>query len=93
MRESFAAAESNDGCVVCQLRLLEAVTAAALVPCADPFLNDETFVTCVATLEELGATGNKVLHSCNRLLLALQTHVTHIPKPLQPCSVICPLQL
>jgi len=28
---------------------------------ADPFLNDETYVLCVVTLEELGATGNKGL--------------------------------
>ena len=26
----------------------------------DPFQNDETFITSVLTLEELGATGNKV---------------------------------
>lgn len=32
-----------------------------LVVCsADPFLNDETFLTSVLALEELGATGNKV---------------------------------
>ena len=28
--------------------------------CADPFLNDQNFVLSVLTLEELGATGNKV---------------------------------
>ena len=27
---------------------------------ADPFQNDETFVTCVLLLEEIGAAGNKV---------------------------------
>ena len=43
--------------------------------CADPFLNDETFVTCVATLEELGATGNKVPFPslCRRPLACPQT--------------------
>jgi hypothetical protein len=29
---------------------------------ADPFLNDDNFLLCVLSLEELGATGNKVLH-------------------------------
>ena len=27
---------------------------------ADPFANDENFLICMTTLEELGATGNKV---------------------------------
>ena len=27
---------------------------------ADPFLNDQNYVLCVLSLEELGATGNKV---------------------------------
>ena len=31
--------------------------------CADPFLNDQNFVLSVLTLEELGATGNKVRRS------------------------------
>ena len=30
---------------------------------ADPFLNDENFLLCVLSLEELGATGNKVFTS------------------------------
>ena len=41
------------------------VTAMAECECAmlaDPFLNDENFLLCVLSLEELGATGNKVLH-------------------------------
>ena len=30
----------------------------------DPFLNDQNFVLSVLTLEEFGATGNKVSNSC-----------------------------
>ena len=37
--------------------------------CADPFLNDQNFVLSVLTLEELGATGNKV-SPCQRLRLS-----------------------
>ena len=31
---------------------------------ADPFLNDQNYVLCVLSLEELGATGNKVRPGC-----------------------------
>ena len=31
---------------------------------ADPFLNDQNYVLCVLSLEELGATGNKVRPEC-----------------------------
>ena len=31
--------------------------------CADPFLNDQNYILSVLSLEELGATGNKVLNS------------------------------
>ena len=32
----------------------------AILVCADPFANDENYLLCMTTLEELGATGNKV---------------------------------
>ena len=35
---------------------------------ADPFQSDETFVTCVLLLEEIGASGNKV-HSRSIVIL------------------------
>ena len=44
---------------------------------ADPLANDENFLLCMLSLEELGATGNKVccydtlLHASERLLLSL----------------------
>ena len=41
--------------------------------CADPFLNDVNFVLSVLTLEELGATGNKV--SPNQRLHSSQSHL------------------
>ena len=35
----------------------------------DPFMNDQNFVLSVLTLEEFGATGNKVrAHSCQKKL-------------------------
>ena len=40
----------------------------------DPFLNDETFVTSVLALEELGATGNKV-SLCSCIVLALHARI------------------
>ena len=35
-----------------------------LVCGADPFMNDQNFVLSVLTLEEFGATGNKVSAAC-----------------------------
>ena len=40
--------------------------------CADPFLNDQNFVLSVLTLEELGATGNKVSPSQRLFMFHLQ---------------------
>lgn len=54
----------------------------------DPFLNDETFVTSVLALEELGATGNKVGARPNHLkcskasypiAFTRSTHLTYQP--------------
>jgi hypothetical protein len=39
---------------------------------ADPFLNDQNFVLSVLTLEELGATGNKV---CFQLFTAFASEI------------------
>ena len=36
----------------------------SFVLAADPFLNDQNFVLSVLSLEELGATGNKVSEKC-----------------------------
>jgi hypothetical protein len=35
-----------------------------LISVADPFMNDQNFVLSVLTLEEFGATGNKVSATC-----------------------------
>ena len=42
---------------------------------ADPFQNDETFLVSVLSLEELGATGNKVCASATALHITLTCHV------------------
>ena len=41
-------------------RLIALAALQRKAACADPFLNDQNFVLSVLTLEELGATGNKV---------------------------------
>ena len=44
---------------------------------ADPFLNDANFVLSVLTLEELGATGNKVCF-CQKALPCIALQSLHI---------------
>lgn len=38
---------------------------------ADPFLNDQNFILSVLSLEELGATGNKVSEKCFMFCIGL----------------------
>lgn len=49
---------------------------------ADPFLNDQNFILSVLSLEELGATGNKVTSSRIAfavLFFIIESQVTSIP--------------
>ncbi len=45
---------------------------------ADPFMNDQNFVLSVLTLEEFGATGNKVSAACISLCCYAQAQATAV---------------
>jgi hypothetical protein len=46
--------------------------------CTDPFQNDETYLLSVLSLEELGATGNKVRYPHRDEMLTVSLHYCHI---------------